>query len=56
MSATDFPASDPADEIPRCDATGCNRDATNYCTGCECWRCESHDCECLDDVEAWSKQ
>lgn len=18
----------------------------SYCTGCECWRCEKHECEC----------
>lgn len=38
------------DEIT-CDADGCAAIATTYCDGCECWRCEKHECECGKDLE-----
>lgn len=24
----------------------CVAEAQSYCSGCECWRCDEHDCEC----------
>lgn len=41
------------DQDIECDALDgeCRNSAETYCTGCECWRCIQHDCECGTEIE-----
>lgn len=34
-----------------CDEEKCERIARTYCSGCECWRCAKHKCECDKEIE-----
>ncbi len=38
-----------ADWSPEKPGAQCANDATTYCSGCECWRCEKHDCACDEE-------
>jgi hypothetical protein len=43
---------DQNDETIECDAADmqgfnvCDAEAMTYCSGCEAWRCNAHDCDC----------
>ena len=52
MNDEDFIECDHGCDLPPSADGKCVNEATSYCSGCECWRCDAHDCDCGKGLDA----